>query len=160
MIPLRDDVPSRTYPAVNVALILVNIAVLLYQLSLGPELEGFIRANALVPVYFTHGGASLLSTVPGEWLTVVTSMFLHGGIAHVGGNMLFLWVFGDNVEDRLGHLRYLFFYFACGILAALTQVWADPLSPIPIVGASGAVAGVLGAYLILYPRARVLTLIP
>ena len=160
MIPLRDDVPSRTYPIVNVALIALNILVFLYELSLGPDLQAFVVDYALIPASFSYGGATLVPLDAAAWMTALSSMFLHGGIAHVAGNMLFLWVFGDNVEDRLGHVRYLVFYVVCGLLAAMTHVWADPLSRIPTVGASGAVAGVLGAYLILYPGARVLTFIP
>jgi membrane associated rhomboid family serine protease len=160
MIPLRDDVPSRTYPVVNVALIVINIAVFVYQLSLGGNLDRFIETTALVPARFTQDGSTLFPLDPAAWQSLFTSMFLHGGIGHVAGNMLFLWVFGDNVEDRLGHVRYVFFYFACGAIASLTHVAADPTSRVPMVGASGAIAGVLGAYIILYPGARVLTLVP
>lgn len=160
MIPVRDDVPARTYPVVTVALLVMNVAVYLFELSLGPGLDRFIIEHSLIPARFTGGGAGLIPLSLAAWASVLWSMFLHGGLGHLGGNMLYLWVFGDNVEDRLGHGRYLAFYLVCGALAALTHVWADPISPIPTVGASGAVAGVLGAYLMLYPKARVLTLIP
>lgn len=160
MIPLRDDVPSRTYPIVTVAILVLNIAAFLYELSLGPDLDSFIFHRALVPAQFTWGGQTLIPLSLAAWSSVVVSMFLHGGLGHIGGNMLFLWVFADNVEDRLGHGRFVVFYLVCGALASLTHVWADPTSQIPMVGASGAIAGVLGAYLVLYPKARVLTLVP
>src|SRR5262245_4858823 len=129
MIPLRDDVPSRTYPIVNVALIVINVLTFLYQFSLGPDLEAFVYEHALIPAQFSHRGATLFPLDGAAWLSALSSMFLHGGIAHVAGNMLFLWVFGDNVEDRMGHVKYLFFYLACGFLAAVSHVWADPRSP-------------------------------
>ena len=148
MIPLRDVVPSRTRPVVTVALIVANGLVFLRQFGLPPDrLEGFIHAFGLVPADFT-------------WLTVFTSMFVHGGLLHAAGNMLYLWIFGDNVEDRMGHGRFLVFYLLSGIGAALAQTWAAPTSAVPMVGASGAIAGVMGAYFILYPRSRVLTLLP
>jgi membrane associated rhomboid family serine protease len=160
VIPLRDDVPSRTYPIVNVLLIIANVLVFLFEITLGDSLDSFISAYALIPARFTDGGTTSLPLDPAAYPPIFASMFLHGGLMHVGGNMLYLWVFGDNVEDRLGHLGYVFFYLACGVLAALTHVAIDPTSEIPMVGASGAIAGVLGAYMILYPRGRVLTLIP
>ncbi|MEZ5416817.1 MAG: rhomboid family intramembrane serine protease [Vicinamibacterales bacterium] len=130
------------------ALIMANSLVFLWQLGLPPDtLEGFIHAFGLVPADFT-------------WLTVFTSMFVHGGLLHAAGNMLYLWIFGDNVEDRMGHGRFLVFYLLSGIGAALAQTWAAPTSDVPMVGASGAIAGVMGAYFILYPRSRVLTLLP
>lgn len=148
MIPLRDVIPSRTRPVVTMALILVNALVFLRQVSLPPDvLEAFIHAFGLVPAHFS-------------WTTIVTSMFVHGGLMHAAGNMLYLWIFGDNVEDRMGHGRFLVFYLLSGIGAALAQTWAAPDSPVPMVGASGAIAGVMGAYFVLYPRSRVLTLIP
>jgi membrane associated rhomboid family serine protease len=153
MIPLRDNVPSSRTPVINYVLIAINVAVFLYQVSLGPQVERFILAWGLVPAEFSV-------TNPASWLTVFSSMFMHGGWAHVGGNLLYLWIFGDNVEDRLGHARYLFFYLACGVCAAMAQVVAGPGSPLPMVGASGAIAGVLGCYLLLYPHARVITLVP
>ena len=148
MIPLRDVIPSRTKPGVTIALIVLNVLVFLLQVSLSKAgQEEFIYALGLVPAYFS-------------FVTVFTSMFVHAGLAHIGGNLLFLWIFGDNVEDRLGHLRFLFFYLLCGFLAALSQLLLDPDSTIPMVGASGAIAGVMGAYLILYPHSRVLMLFP
>src|SRR4029077_3741442 len=142
MIPLRDTVPSATFPVVNLAIIAANVLVFLYQLSLGPRFEAFLYTYGLVPRHFAL--ASLL-----------TSMFLHGGWFHLLGNMLYLYIFGDNVEDVLGRGRYLFFYLACGIVAALVQAFSNPASHIPMVGASGAIAGVLGAYLLLHPGANV-----
>jgi membrane associated rhomboid family serine protease len=147
MIPLRDVIKSRTTPFVTYVLIAVNAAVFFYQFSLGEAAETFIRTYGLVPVAFS-------------WTGVVTSMFMHGGLLHFGGNMLYLWIFGDNVEDRMGHGRFLGFYVLCGTAAALAQVWTDPSSFVPMVGASGAIAGVMGAYIVLYPRSKIVTLLP
>jgi membrane associated rhomboid family serine protease len=148
MIPLRDVIPSRTTPLVTVGLILANAAVFVYELTLGErELSRFVDAYGLVPA----------SASP---LTALTSMFIHGGLLHFGGNMLYLWIFGDNVEDRMGHDRFLVFYLACGATASALQMLASPQSRVPMVGASGAIAGVLGAYLVMFPRSRVLTFVP
>jgi membrane associated rhomboid family serine protease len=148
VIPLRDVIPSRTTPVVTVTIILINAVVFLYETSLAERaLERFVFAYGLVPALFDPAA-------------VLTSMFLHGGWMHFLGNMLYLWIFGDNVEDRLGHGRFVFFYLLCGIAAALAQVWMSPLSRIPMVGASGAIAGVMGAYFVLFPHSRVLTLVP
>jgi len=148
MIPLRDVIPSRTRPVVTIALIAANAAVFLLQQSLSPAgFERFILTWGLVPAQFSVH-------------TVFTSMFLHGGWMHVVGNMLYLWIFGDNVEDRLGHGRFLAFYLLCGTAAALLQVAFSPGSRMPMIGASGAIAGVLGAYLVMFPRSRILTLVP
>src|SRR6266850_5828970 len=147
MIPLRDIIPSRTTPVVTIALIVVNVLVFLYELSLGRGVDAFTLYWGLVPAAFS-------------WVTVLTSMFLHGGIMHVAGNMLYLWIFGDNVEDRMGHGRFLVFYLLCGVAAALAQTITGPDSVVPMVGASGAIAGVMGAYFVLYPKSRIVTLIP
>jgi rhomboid family protein len=147
MIPLRDIIPSRTTPVVTITLIAINVLVFLYELSLGRAVDAFTLYWGLVPAAFS-------------WVTVVTSMFLHGGFMHVAGNMLYLWIFGDNVEDRMGHGRFLVFYLLCGVAAALAQTITQPDSVIPMVGASGAIAGVMGAYFVLYPRSRIVTLIP
>jgi membrane associated rhomboid family serine protease len=167
MIPLRDDVPSRTVPVVNYVLIALNVAAFLYEVSLGRALERFVRAAAVVPaLYSGEDGAlsvsEILTTTFDPWLSgrLVFAMFLHGGWSHLLGNMLYLWIFGDNVEDRMGHIRYLVFYLLCGWTASYAHIWASPASAIPSLGASGAIAGVLGAYLTLYPKARVVTLIP
>lgn len=159
MIPLRDSNPTYRFPFVNYAIIGVNILAFLFELSLGPELERFVYHFGVVPrrlvgmvQYYDFGILPIAS--------LFTSMFLHGGFMHLLGNMWFLHVFGDNVEDRLGPLRYVVFYLLTGLAAALTQVVINPSSQIPMVGASGAIAGVMGAYVFLYPHAKVLTLIP
>jgi len=159
MIPLRDTAKSRTIPFVNYALIAACGLVFFYELTLGPHLDGLVRTYGVNPVRVAttlfHGQFSLKATIP-----LFTSMFLHGGWMHLIGNMLYLYVFGDNVEDRLGHVGYLFFYLLAGTGAGLTQVYFQQDSSIPLIGASGAIAGVLGAYFLLFPRARVLTVIP
>jgi membrane associated rhomboid family serine protease len=155
MIPLRDNVPTRSFPVVNIAILVLNVLVFLFEISLsGPAQEAFLIAFAVVP-------ARLLSPpVFGDWHTLLTSQFLHGGLLHLGSNMLALFIFGDNVEDRLGHLRFLVFYLLCGVAGALLHVYVDPTSPVPALGASGAIAGVLGGYMVLFPSARVLTFVP
>ncbi len=148
MIPLRDVIPSRTTPGVTITLIAINVIVYLFGLLLTDQgREAFVLTFGLIPAYFSL-------------VNVLTSMFVHGGFAHLAGNMLFLWIFGDNVEDRLGHGRFVLFYLLCGIAAALAQVSFYPDSMIPMVGASGAIAGVMGAYLVLYPQSRILMLFP
>ena len=159
MIPLRDRNPSYTLPFVNYFLIAANIAVFLFELSLGENLDPFFDRFAVVPVKLV-GGFVRYEFTPFLVFPVLTSMFLHGGWMHIIGNMLFLHIFGDNVEDKLGHVRYFFFYLLGGIAASLTQIFINPASQIPMVGASGAIAGVLGAYVFMFPRAKVLTLIP
>ena len=158
MIPLRDLNPSRTTPVVTVALIAANALAFLWELSLGPRLEPFFMAAAFVPARYVGEGIGVAGLVPGIE-SAVLSMFLHGGWAHIVGNMLFLWIFGDNVEDRLGHLRFVIFYFGSGLAATAAHALASPDSTVPAIGASGAISGVLGAYLFLYPRARVVTLL-
>ncbi|HEY4589837.1 MAG TPA: rhomboid family intramembrane serine protease, partial [Thermoanaerobaculia bacterium] len=158
MIPLRDDTRRTGTPVVNVLLIALNAVFFFYELSLGPRLNAFVMSAAFVPAKLTAGGLGLHDLKPGVE-TALLSMFLHGGWAHFLGNMLFLWIFGDNVEDRLGHVRYLIFYLGCGFVAAYTHALANPHSTMPAVGASGAIAGVLGAYLFLYPRARILSIV-
>ena len=158
-IPLRDENPSGKFAFVNIGLILANIAVFLYQITLTPHaFKTFVTANAMVPARIP----ALLSgygTPEAAFLPLVTSMFLHAGIAHILGNMLFLWIFGDNVEAAFGHLRYLLFYFVCGVGAGLMHIAFNLNSQIPALGASGAISGVLGAYIILEPRNRILTLV-
>lgn len=151
MFPLRDTVQARSLPLMNWTLIAVNVLVFMLLLS-GPRSELWISRYGLVP-------AQLFST-PTAWLTVITSMFLHGGLFHLVSNMWALYIFGDNVEDRMGPLRFLLFYLLCGGAAALVHVWMNPGSTIPTVGASGAISGVMGAYLVLFPNSRVITLIP
>jgi len=154
LIPIRDDIPSRTTPWVKIAFIAISVAAFLYVNSLTSE--GSVRA-----FYMTFGAvpAALTGSDP-AYLTVLTSMFLHGGWGHLLGNMWYLWIFGNNVEDAMGHGAFAAFYLLCGISATAAQVLIDPASRVPMVGASGAIAGVLGAYLVLYPAARVLAVVP
>ena len=163
MIPIRDDAPRLTIPFFTWALILANVGVFLYQRSLGfgsgTELQAFVGAYAMVPERVGSALVGDARLVP-SLLPIATSMFLHGGWMHLIGNVWFLSIFGDNVEDELGHGWFLIFYVACGVIAAVAQVISDPGSTIPMVGASGAIAGVMGAYLIRFPRARVTVWIP
>lgn len=160
MIPLRDNIPSYRTPVVTAGLIAANILVYVSQLMLPPqEAVQFIHLYGLIPLEISGGDLLVPHPVP-LYATVFTSMFVHGGLFHLGGNMLYLWIFGDNVEDRIGRLKFLVFYLLSGLAAAAAQIWTDPASKIPMVGASGAISGVLGAYLFLFPHARVLTLIP
>jgi membrane associated rhomboid family serine protease len=162
MIPLHDDNPTAVQPMVTIALIVVASAVFLWQLTLSPTAEVRI-AYALGVTPITLLGDEQLPAdiylVP-PWLTVLTSMFLHGGWLHIIGNMLYLWIFGNNIEDILGHVGFVLFYVACGAAAALAQSALDVDSTVPMIGASGAIAGVLGAYAVLFPRAHVLVLLP
>ena len=158
MLPLKDDNPKYSRPIVNYILIGLNILVFLYEISLGTQLKAFFYRYGIVPFEYTHiRDIGIPSAIP---INIFTSMFLHGGFLHLAGNMLYLWIFGDNVEDRMGHLRYLVFYLLSGIAAALAQIIINPSSTVPMIGASGAISGVLGAYVYLFPRARVYTLIP
>ncbi len=161
MVPLRDDNPTQTVAYVTYAIVAVNLLVFLYELSLGKNLEAFFQVWAIIPARLT---ASFIGEPTGlpfpAWLTLITSQFLHGGFLHIGGNMLFLWIFGNNVEDRLGHIRFLIFYLGCGALAGLSQWFFSADSLVPSLGASGAIAGVMGAYILRFPQARVLTLVP
>jgi rhomboid family protein len=155
MLPLSDDVPARHFPWLNWLLILANVAVYVYMLELPPgQLDRFVQTYSVVPARL------LADPSTAQMATLVTSMFLHASLLHIGGNMLVLWIFGDNVEDRLGAVRYLALYFACGVVAGLTQVASAPQSTLPGLGASGAIAGVLAAYALWYPRARVAVLVP
>ena len=160
MIPLRDENPSATVPVVTRALIAVNLAAFLYELLLGPHLAGFLYEWGFVPVKLTlavrYGDLPLLEAAA----PVLTSMFLHGGWSHLVGNLWYLWIFGDNVEDALGHAGFLVFYLLGGTAATLLHYLAVPAAAVPTVGASGAIAAVLGAYILRFPRARVLTLLP
>jgi membrane associated rhomboid family serine protease len=162
MIPLSDDNPTRIKPVVTVILIALCVLVFFWQASLGQEGgERIIFSLGVIPaVLFDHMHlSSELAWIPPE-ATIFTSMFLHGGLMHLAGNMLYLWIFGNNVEDSMGHVRFVFFYLICGVAAALGQALINPDSQVPMIGASGAISGVLGAYLLLYPHARVLTLVP
>lgn len=160
MIPIRDNIKSRSFPVVTVALIILNVAAFIYELSLSQgQLNSLAMNFGVVPrrlFNLVNGQSNFVPAV----LPLFTSMFLHGGWLHLLGNMLYLWIFGDNVEDRLGRGRFIFMYLLAGALGALAQVWANPLAAEPVIGASGAIAGVLGAYFVTYPRAKVLTLLP
>ncbi|MCS6886216.1 MAG: rhomboid family intramembrane serine protease [Acidobacteriota bacterium] len=164
MIPIKDSIPSRTYPIVNVCLIAINIVAFIFELSLGDRLDEFFRSFAVVPAKYywavMKGHPEWILYEPELWLPLFTSMFLHGGWLHLIGNMVYLWIFGDNVEDRMGHFRYVLFYLLCGLVASAAHILSEPTSSIPSLGASGAIAGVLGAYILLYPRSRVLVMIP
>lgn len=161
MIPLHDDNPTRTAPLFTVALVVVCVLVFLWQLSLGAQVERAVYALGVIPAVL-FGTERLPETIAlvAPPATLVTSMFLHGGWMHLIGNMLYLWIFGNNIEDAMGHARFIVFYGACGVAAAFAQALPDPQSTIPMIGASGAISGVLGAYLLLFPHARVLVAIP
>lgn len=158
MIPLRDELTSRRRPLVTVLLIAANVLAFLYQLSLGRAgNERLVTLFGAVPAFIT-GAAEPQAAVPGA-LTVLTAMFLHGGFLHLAGNMLFLWIFGDNVEDTMGRFRFLVFYLLCGAAAAFGQISVEPASRLPMIGASGAISGVMGAYMVMFPRSRIMTLV-
>lgn len=159
MFPLKDDIPSQRFPVVNLWLILVNVLCFLFELQLGDGLDQFLATHGFVPARFTAGledGSFVLGLIA----PVATSMFLHGNLLHLASNMWMLWIFGDNVEDRMGRGGYLCFYLLCGVAAVLAQFISSPMSQAPMIGASGAISGVIGAYFLLYPRARILTLFP
>jgi membrane associated rhomboid family serine protease len=170
MIPLKDYNPTRRFAILTMLLLVANVLIFIkdrmtghYERVLVETGHGVVAVN-----HFVGGLSERLALVPANlvahpftaWPTIFTSMFLHGNWLHIGSNMLFLWIFGNNIEDTLGRVRFLLFYFACGAAAGIAQFLSDPTSPVPMVGASGAIAGILGAYLILYPHARVLTLVP
>jgi membrane associated rhomboid family serine protease len=161
MIPLKDLTPRRSVPLITYLLIAANVVVFFYQLSLGPHAgEQLVFEFGMVPARVGLALTSPKLSLGGALLPLLTSMFLHGGWLHILGNMWFLWIFGDNVEDRLGHFAYLGFYLVCGLAAGLTHIVFNWGSEVPSIGASGAISGVMGAYLVLFPRSRVLTLVP
>jgi membrane associated rhomboid family serine protease len=160
MIPLRDANPSQSFPFVTVALIAVNTAVFFYEVGLGLALDRFILSYGFVPAVYFHLSHNEPWNFPARFTPMVTSMFLHGGWMHLIGNMWTLWIFGDNVEDRLGRSRYLLYYLVCGVAACYLHYLTGPRSGIPVVGASGAIAGVMGGYFVLFPHARIVTLVP
>ncbi len=162
MIPIRDTIPSRTTPVVTWTLIFVNTAIFFYELSLGPiGAEQLFYWFGLVPARYSHPEWALtVGLSPDDYLPFLTSMFLHGGWLHLIGNMWTLWIFGDNVEDRMGHARFLTFYLLTGFAAGLTHWFTNVDSIVPTVGASGAIAGVLGAYFILFPHSRIIAMFP
>jgi membrane associated rhomboid family serine protease len=169
MIPLKGDIPRHTTPVMTIAVIALNVLASLYQLSLAGGVEAraaeaFVYEFGLVPCRLTASCPAtslpaLVEDFPHPFVTILTSMFLHGEPLHIAGNMLYLWIFGNNVEDSMGHGRFVAFYLLCGVAAAVGQTLIDPSSRVPMIGASGAVSGVLGAYLLLYPRATIRTLV-
>ncbi len=160
MFPLKDTIPSQTFPFVNIFLIIINSVVFLFEVSLGPQqLQAFIHQFGVIPAKFFLMAQNDPANVVGRYLPIFTSIFLHGGWFHIIGNMWFLWIFGDNVEDRMGHFRYFIFYILVGLLAGITHIYLNPASTVPTIGASGAIAGVMGAYFILFPNSRIITLI-
>ena len=161
MIPFRDNISSRHYPIVTLLIIFVNITVFLYQFSLTSEtLQHFLFKYGVVPAKLQLIGQDPVLVITGFSISILTSMFLHGGLLHLSGNILYLWIFGDNIEDRMGSIRFLFFYLLCGILGSGTHALFNLDNQIPAIGASGAISGVLGAYLLSYPFAKIRTIIP
>lgn len=159
MLPLKDDIPSYRFPAVTIAIIVVNGLVFAYELMLGPQLDSFLTYYGFTPARFAWQQSRNFYDLS-RFMPVFSSMFLHAGPLHLIGNMWMLWIFGDNVEDCMGRGRFVIFYLLCGITSVYVQTLSAPQSQIPLVGASGAISGVLGAYFVTYPRARVLTLVP
>ncbi|MBI4341540.1 MAG: rhomboid family intramembrane serine protease [Candidatus Omnitrophica bacterium] len=160
MIPIRDTIVSQRFPGATRLLLTINILVFVQQLRQGPAMEAFVYRFGVVPSHWIVSQWSDLLDWPQLFLTLLTSQFLHGSVLHLGFNMLYLWIFADNVEDRLGHVRFLLLYLGSGIAAGLTQMLITPRSSIPMVGASGAIAGILGAYLLMFPTARIIALVP
>ena len=158
MLPLRDNIPSRRFPAVTLGLIVINVLVFFQELALGPHVESIMLGWGIIPARYT--AAAQFFSFTEKTVPLFSSMFLHGGWVHLIGNMWVLWIFGDNVEDRLGHLGYLGFYLLSGLAAALLHIFTNLHSTMPTIGASGAIAGVMGAYFRFFPYARVETLIP
>ncbi len=160
MIPIRDRNPSGTFPYVTIGIIIINVLIFLYELSLGSGLGEFIMKFGVVPLKVSYYSQVSDLTFINTFFPFISSIFLHGGFIHLIGNMWFLWIFGDNIEDKLGHFKFIAFYFLCGIIASSVHVFFNSQSSVPCVGASGAIAGVLGAYMITFPRARVVTIVP
>jgi len=159
LIPIRDDVPTKSFPLVTIVLMVINVGVFV-RLMLLPSAasEETVLRLAVIPYELTHVPAGRLDVLGYNILTLVTSMFLHGSLLHLGGNLLYLWIFGNNIEDVMGRVRFLIFYILCGLAGALAQIAVRPASQVPMIGASGAIAGILGAYLVMFPAARVQTL--
>jgi membrane associated rhomboid family serine protease len=159
LIPIRDDVPTKSFPLVTILLLVVNVGVFARLMLLPPAVsEETVLRLAVIPYELTHVPAGRLNVLAYNLLTLVTSMFLHGSLLHLGGNLLYLWIFGNNIEDVMGRVRFLLFYILCGLAGALAQIAVRPSSHVPMIGASGAIAGILGAYLVMFPAARVQTL--
>jgi len=159
MIPIRDAIRSKNFPAVNVLIIGLNVVAFLWELTQGSDLKELFYLYGIVPLRYSNPEIAAHFTGFGQYLPFLTSMFLHGGFLHIIMNMWFLYIFGDNIEDRLGHIRYLAFYLFCGVAAGLIHLITNWNSNVPTIGASGAISGVMGAYLLLYPRSKILTLI-
>ena len=159
MFPIYDDVPTKRIPIITIAIIIINTVVYIYQISLIDGYSAFVYYMGLIPYEISHNMEIMANGPSLIYSAIFTSMFIHGSFIHLAGNMLFLWIFGNNVEDYVGRVNFIIFYFICGITSALTQVLTDINSTIPVIGASGAIAGILGAYLVLYPKAKVNTLI-
>ena len=159
IIPIKDENPTRIFPFVTILIIIINVVIFFVELQEGSNLETFVKSFGCIPYEITTGiDITPYIHFPVRF-TIITSMFLHGGWMHLIGNMFYLWIFGNNIEDKLGHMRYLIFYFVVGIIASLSQTMISPISKIPQIGASGAISGILGAYLLLFPRAKVLLLL-
>ncbi len=159
MIPIRDNNPTKTFPIFTLLIVAANIFIFLYQVSLGPEAGELIASMATIPLHVVSMGNELTPRGIPVPATLFTSLFLHADLMHLGGNMLYLWIFGNNIEDRLGHFRFFIFYLLCGLIATSCHIASNPGSTTPLIGASGAIAGTLGAYLLLFPKARIDTLI-
>lgn len=159
MLPLKDNIPSYKKPIITPLLIGINVLIFIYQFSLGPGAEGFVFKYGAIPYRITHLKAATQYTTFPVPLTLFTAMFLHGGFLHLLGNMIYLWIFGDNVEDRLGRFKFILLYLVSGLAASLAHILTSPNSSVPMIGASGAIAGVLGAYMVAFPYARILTLV-
>ena len=160
MIPLRDKIRARRLPLVTIGLIIANIYIFIKEIFLGAELKGFICKYAVIPASFLHLNTWTVSEASANGIALVTALFLHGGWLHLLGNMWYLWIFGDNVEDRLGHFRFFIFYILCGLIGNLAHIAANINSNIPALGASGCIAGVLGAYFLFFPKSKIVTLLP
>jgi membrane associated rhomboid family serine protease len=160
MIPLRDNVPSSRFPAVTLGIIVLNVLVFLQELKLGRHVQDFFLQYGIVPARYTRGDVAQYFSLPEQIFAFFSSMFLHGGWIHLLGNMWILWIFGDNVEDRLGRVRFIALYLAGGVAAALLHIYTNAGSLVPTLGASGAIAGIMGAYFRFYPQAKVETLVP
>jgi membrane associated rhomboid family serine protease len=161
MIPLRDNIPSRKFPIINILLIVLNFIVFFYELSLGDGAEGLIFQYGIIPATLVKSIVNInTSNISSLILPFFSAIFLHGGWYHILSNMLYLWIFGDNVEDRMGHFKYLIFYLICGFTSSIVHILTNISSSIPTIGASGAISGVLGAYFIIFPKARVMTILP
>ena len=160
MIPLKDETPSCNVPALVIGILLTNVGVFAYTYLLGDiGFHVFTERYGAIPFEVWYGVDAISPTPVPVYLTLLSSMFMHGGLVHLGGNMLYLWIFGNRVEDAMGHARFVFFYLLCGVIATLAHVFSDPDSTIPMVGASGAIAGILGGYLAAFPSARILVLV-